>query len=62
MMSRERVSVLLSMSGPALDAALAIVRAWGSAGGKIGGRSRMSKLTRDGRRAFAKKATAARWA
>ena len=56
------MSVPLSMSWPALDAALAIVRPWGSAGGKIGGRSRMSKLTRDGRRAFAKKATAARWA
>jgi hypothetical protein len=45
----------------ALDAALAYFRAWGAEGGKIGGRSRMSKLTRDQRRALAKKAAAARW-
>jgi len=45
----------------ALDAALAYFRAWGAEGGKIGGRSRMSKLTREQRRALAKKAAAARW-
>jgi len=45
----------------ALDAALAIVRAWGAEGGRIGGKSRMSKLTKDERRALAKKAAAARW-
>jgi hypothetical protein len=45
----------------ALDAALALVRAWGAEGGKIGGKSRMAKLTTEQRRALAKKAAAARW-
>jgi hypothetical protein len=39
-----------------------LFRAWGSEGGKIGGKSRMSKLTKEQRRALAKKAAAARWA
>jgi hypothetical protein len=46
----------------ALDAALAYFRAWGAEGGKIGGRSRMAKLTKDQRRALARKAADARWA
>lgn len=46
----------------ALDAALAYFRAWGAEGGKIGGKSRMSKLTTEQRRALAKKAAVARWA
>ena len=45
-----------------LDAALAYFRAWGAEGGKIGGRSRMAKLTKDQRRALARKAADARWA
>jgi hypothetical protein len=45
----------------ALDAALAYFRAWGAEGGKVGGKSRMSKLTTEERRALAKKAAAARW-
>jgi hypothetical protein len=45
----------------ALDAALAYFRAWGAEGGKVGGKSRMSKLTLEQRRALAKKAAAARW-
>jgi hypothetical protein len=45
----------------ALDAALALVRAWGAQGGKIGGKSRMAKLTTEERRALAKKAASARW-
>jgi hypothetical protein len=50
-----------SLPSTALDAALAIVRAWGSAGGKIGGKSRMAKLTKEQRRALGRKAAAARW-
>ncbi len=46
----------------ALDAALAYFRAWGAEGGKKGGKSRMSKLTVEERRALARKAAAARWA
>jgi hypothetical protein len=46
----------------ALDSALAYFRAWGAEGGKIGGKSRMAKLTIEQRRALAKKAAAARWA
>jgi hypothetical protein len=45
----------------ALDAVLAYFRAWGAEGGKVGGKSRMSKLTTEQRRALAKKAAAARW-
>jgi hypothetical protein len=45
----------------ALDAALTYFRAWGAEGGKIGGKSRMAKLTTEQRRALAKKAAAARW-
>jgi hypothetical protein len=45
----------------ALDATLAYFRAWGSEGGKIGGKSRMAKLTISERRALARKAAAARW-
>jgi hypothetical protein len=39
-----------------LDAALGYFRAWGAEGGKIAGKSRMSKLTREQRRALARKA------
>ena len=49
------------MNRPARPKALDAARAWGAEGGKIGGKSRMSKLTRDERRALAKKAAAARW-
>jgi hypothetical protein len=49
------------MSKPARPRALDAARAWGAEGGKIGGRPRMSKLTKEQRRALAKKAAAARW-
>jgi hypothetical protein len=46
----------------ALDAALDYFRAWGSEGGKVGGKKRMDALTPDQRRKLARKAAAARWA
>jgi hypothetical protein len=45
-----------------LDAALAYFREWGAEGGKIGGKSRMAKLTLEERKALARKAAKARWA
>ena len=50
----------LTPLGGAVAAPLAA--AWGAQGGKIGGKSRMAKLTTEQRRALAKKAAAARWA
>ena len=46
----------MSEEGVSRPVAGALVRAWGAEGGKIGGKSRMSKLTREQRRALAKKA------
>jgi hypothetical protein len=40
---------------------LAAFRVFGSIGGRIGGKSRMSKLTTAERRALARKAAAVRW-
>jgi hypothetical protein len=49
-----------------LDAAFArfadLFRAWGSQGGKIGGKRRWKGVSAEDRRAHAKKAAAARWA
>jgi len=45
-----------------LDAALELVSAWGSRGGKKGGKLRWKGVTSEQRRAHAKKAAAARWA
>ena len=47
---------------PSLAVAAPLAAAWGAEGGKIGGKSRMAKLTTEQRRALAKKAAAARWA
>ena len=48
-------------SRPALEAALEIVRAWGSKGGKIGGKARWDGVSAEERSRILSRAAKARW-
>ena len=46
----------------ALDGAMALIRAWGSAGGKLGGKLRWQGVSKEDRSRHARMAAVTRWA